>query len=521
MEYAALSDPLSPSASNAFCTNMSAYDFDYDELWRYEKAVCTFPSESTMLRKTPTGVFVITHTTESKEVILKPSMAGVPCELSISRDGMTLPLSSKRAGHCRYSTSRELMPVGGEGARIYFQHQYEAGNGDDGINPQTFVRLKDSTEDFMIFDKGVEVKFLLKDMLDAFGIDLDMRMNEQPGKFHVDKNLTGVGASKDIYPYLRLTGLVLDVHLQYHNRGLESSSKKQPSSTTNIYCIMEVTPRLDWTSLGHGATMELLDVADPMQPTFASPGGSAGVIVDQYSYGVRIDVRASGMVGNYSRQVMITVVLNGIVLMGTAGTITRLIAQYGMGDKSSIYANFITEKMKGSREYARFTLQALVAATAFKQYDVDGSGGLSLQELTTQIGEQFRGIGLKESTAEVLASFIIDESNDSTGVEPQAEEGEDGESGEGVVTMSEWMQLVTSDLTDLGVLRRLLRGEHPSMLGEYLPLWLTGDLPMRERAQKAMRRQERRKSRAASMAMGQPATTPKVMLNPTYGVESE
>eukprot|EP00894_Picocystis_sp_ML_P003104 jgi/Pico_ML_1/53621/g4142.t1 len=122
------------------------------------------------------------------------------------------------------------------------------------------------------------------------------------------------------------------------------------------------------------------------------------------------------------------------------------------------------------REYARFTAQALVAASVFASIDEDGTGYLDKAEIFKQLKYVFGASGKRSATLSddklaVLAEFLLKESDKvSHGAADLDDDVKDTSLEARRVTMDEWVNIFTDDMTDVTMLSNILKNRKSKLL---------------------------------------------------------
>jgi len=260
---------------------------------------------------------------------------------------------------------------------------------------------------------------------------------------------------------------------------------------------MEIEPVLDWNSAGASPLYDSSDAGKPTHlfhstspetvTTTVDADGRAVVerfISDQYHYGITIHIGRQGLIGKFDIFAFVTVLLQGLVLLGTAGTVTRMAALYMMGDKSIIYKSYCMEKLDAAMLYARFAIQSLVAASLFKALDGDGSGTLSVDELSDAIFCDFAQLNLKQQTADALSSFVSAQcAKVSSRIDQVATKGAANAKMSKTrsrllatdIKKAEFIECFVDQSTSISMLRELL---YPKASALKPPVWLTGEVEL-------------------------------------------
>mmetsp|Transcript_48482 Transcript_48482/g.90288 ORF Transcript_48482/g.90288 Transcript_48482/m.90288 type:complete len:737 (+) Transcript_48482:44-2254(+) len=275
-----------------------------------------------------------------------------------------------------------------------------------------------------IFEPGQHIKATLGEFLEWMEVDLDKPANEAPNEQWLsgqDRILQGAqGVADGKYPYLRVSGLTVQMQLDYYNYGkapgLEPPLNSNPEkSGLETVCVLTLRPYLLWT---REESMSAIN----RHPFYAQ------VIESEVRHGVRFQWAIGGAVSRFSPSLLMNEIIAMLVLMTTVGGAVELFARYGMGDKSNFYRSLMLEQVSVAQEYARFAARMMVAAAFFDTSDTDGSGEMSKIELF----ESLRKVTVTQSKVSVadtisLGEFIMSLAD--TGIEDGTEQNpEDDES---------------------------------------------------------------------------------------------
>jgi len=368
---------------------LNDYKFVYDDAFVYDNIKCAYLTPDELITKQPSGgLFITTHITET--VTYREPKATSNCvgthNFQRSNSGsqnVNVANASGTGGFCYYNEKTEWLTIGSDVSSIGIAHEYETlsdTNSLSGKNPKTYVRRAGSSHNYFIFESGNDVKLKLKDVLDIAQVDLDKRYGDQPALSGVNVNaLYGEGADAARTPMTRLGGLRINAKFQYYNYNLHGKGDLGSSKTP--YAVLEIEPSITWTSKGQSISYrtERDNLDDPIE---ASSGDPKGYFHNMYAYGVFIDVTSSGIIGGLNYVYIINVIVSGLVLLNVAGTITDLIAQYGLGTRSLIYRSHMIEETNFERECAKYAMQGMLAVSSFKAADKSGNNdGLDINEL--------------------------------------------------------------------------------------------------------------------------------------------
>lgn len=467
------------SDSNAIpCANASVYDFYYSKDFIYDNFNCAFISPEQYTVKDMQGnVFFVTHFTDIRSVT-RPKNDGDCPEAEDTDLGGKYELRAGNLtlnGTCAYRQQEDFLVPAPTEMRFTFLSSYDTSPliGKSGAAPRTFLRRKGSTNNLAEFPAGSEIEASVQDWLDWAGVDLDSRFNEQPFPANSvdDPNFQGKNFSAGEFPYVRVTGLKIVLLTSFYNYNLQPGSSGVGTTASEIVCVVEIEPQLTWTSLGDDVSFMLNRPVDPQILTIDNLTIENEIYTyDRYRYGIQFQFVFGGTMGSFDYNAFIDALVQGLVLIGVAGTITSLIAQYMLGTRSQLYRSNMRTDVNFRREYARFTAQALVAASVFSSIDEDGTGRLDKAEIFKQLKYVFGASGKRASTLSddklaVLAEFLLKESDKmSHGAADLDDDVKDATTIDRGVTMDEWVNIFTDDMTDVTMLSSILKNRKSKLL---------------------------------------------------------
>ena len=385
------------------CGDVNKYAFNYSANYVYDNMKCGFFTAAEMISKLPSGnvIFFATHVTQtlaSRYTATATTTGDVTtytCEdATIKANFGGTDATQVIEGRCTHSKEYNYIIPGMEGSKMAFDHSYDTTSEQfSGTKPKTYLRKKDSDKDEHVFEPGESVSLTMKEWLELAGVDLDKRLDEQPGNFEGTlEGLKGSGSDGSMdnstdYPHPRLSGVRLNILVRYFNYDLHKDVHSAMGDDT-VYAIVTVSPILGWFSKGQDITYraEPTDLSDPID---ASDGKPEGYFQDMYKYGILFDIQQNGLIGQLDPVFIILTLTSGLVLLGVAGTVVNLVAKFGLGELSKNYKLFIQEECDIELEAARFTAQSIVASRAFKVADKDGEGQLDFTELKAVVSACF------------------------------------------------------------------------------------------------------------------------------------
>ena len=456
------------------------YKFVYDEAFNYANIKCAYLSSDELITKEISGgIFITTHITET--VTYRTPKTGDTCTAD-HRFGSGRTKNVENAagtgGLCYYNETTEWLTVGSDLSSIGIAHEYETlseKNSMTGKNPKTYVRRAGSSHNYFTFADGQDIKLKLKEILDIAQVDLDKRYEDQTALPSSNvAALYGSGTDSARTPMTRLAGLRINAKFQYYNYNLHGKGDLGASKTP--YAILEIEPSITWTSKGQSISYrtDRRNLDDPIDATSGKP---EGYFHNLYAYGVFIDVTSTGIIGGLNYVYIINVIVSGLVLLNVAGTITDLIAQYGLGTRSLIYRSHMIEETNFERECAKYAVQGMLAVKSFKDADKSGNNdGLDIDELNDLLVQAFHsqdGMSMSEKgqienlterrltleECRQMAKYImLTGDSDAQDLYLQGKPRMSYEElKEQRIDLNEWIELMTEGPMDINTLRKVIK----------------------------------------------------------------
>ena len=370
----------------SFCDNLVNYAFNYSADWYYKIPICAYYTGAELISKLPTGnvMFFTTHIAETlRQRYTKPETGCLMEPNGIKECKLIMD-------QCIHTMEANFLAVGIEDSIFAFNHYFDSSI-DSGPKPITYIRKEGSDENLYTFDQGESVRLKISEWLDIAGVELDKRLDEQSPEFANDiAGFNGAGDDIDKYPYLRTSGVRLNIKVKYHNYNLHKDNINIGSKDT--YAIINVEPKIGWFSKGDEIyykqlpNVTMFDINNPVNLTTGQPNG---IYVDFYRYGILIDIQQSGIVGEVNYVFVLLQLTSGLVLLGVASSIVGFVAKFLMGDISPVYKSIIQEEFDPVNEAAQYAAQACVASKVFKEADDDGKGDLDFEELRNLVKNCF------------------------------------------------------------------------------------------------------------------------------------
>ena len=362
----------------SFCDNLVNYAFNYSADWYYKVPICAYYTGAELISKLPSGnvMFFTTHIAETlRQRYTKPETGCLMEPHGIKECKLVMD-------QCIHTMEANFLAVGIEDSIFAFNHYFDSSI-DSGPKPITYIRKEGSEENLYTFEQGESVRLKMSEWLDIANVKLDQRLDEQSSEFANDiVGFNGAGNDTDKYPYVRTSGVRLNIKVKYHNYNLHSDRIKIGNQDT--YAIINVEPKIGWFSKGDEIyykqlpNVTMFDINNPVNLTTGQPNG---IYVDFYRYGILIDIQQSGIVGEVNYVFVLLQLTSGLVLLGVASSVVGFVAKFLMGDISPVYKSIIQEEFDPVNEAAQYAAQACVASKVFKEADDDGKGDLDFEEL--------------------------------------------------------------------------------------------------------------------------------------------
>ena len=283
------------SSSNAvpdgMCDGLPQYDFVYDSTWVYNNNRCREFTYGEVMRKLEDGGFYIqTYTQDTRGIYEDCKDDVLGCRnVTMEYGNFFVPFVDDIV--------------------IYVDHGYDAvGRDVQGNNPEGVLQnhKNDKIKDF---DEGESLRFTLTELLNAAGIDSLDALNS-----------AGAVAESVGSPTYRMTGLTIELLISYSN--------KYKNNGKEIKCKASVQKiPLGWSGLGASTDYTNFEPnADKTAYSFRT--------VEEYSYGVKIQVKAAGEIGSFDIYYLLAIISQFIVYMGVAALFGEMVAHNFLGDKS-------------------------------------------------------------------------------------------------------------------------------------------------------------------------------------------
>jgi len=288
-------------------------------------------------------------------------------------------------GVCSCSWNEHYLMVGVEEMQMAFQHSYRVervGKIKYQTNHDitTIVRSYDRKETYIFppIDvpcnkinepkdkiltcvKDEEVKLSNREWLQLAGVNLDELNTDVE-----DTRATPYVLSNTKKPYIRITGVGIDINVRYYNMRLYTQR-----TSGNLYAFVDVRARRGWF-LGpahvYYRDFPQIPLESPARSIPRASFSPTGNSVTRKSYGLKYSFEiGGGAIGEFDWQQLKKELIDSLVLYGLVTAVLNLIALYGFGYNSYIY----TEQMRNGPlgEIRELYVKKLVYAILFGNDD--------------------------------------------------------------------------------------------------------------------------------------------------------
>ncbi|KAK3239283.1 hypothetical protein CYMTET_50778 [Cymbomonas tetramitiformis] len=420
-EKAAIQIAGSDPGPDNYCNRLSSYDFIWSENWAYIFNICIAPFVGDLAQKGQQGAsFFFSTVTEQTRYQRFENVQGnrsdahcleifsqhdaswnIPCldttdewrtnfhtrRIAHYTRGIFDELDGSNRTMCVCEASRGVIKIGADKAILYIDHYYRSSMS-TGAHTKTYVRTYGNSSIKRVFEEGDTLSMTLEQILEYTEVELDKRSDEGLNKQWMDAStdtersaLQGpAGAESGLYPFVRISGLRVEVSMNYYNYGLERTSvERQADQTVDnsqdaTVCVMEFRPYFVWTSQGHA---------------FVDGDVRMNELVDNYNYGVLVTFHSGGVIGGFDGVLLLTALTQAIVMSGVATSVTTFAAHYLLGKKSVLYKSVLSERLDALSLYSKFATQAIMASLLYDIIDHNGSGRIGKFELYKQLRRPF------------------------------------------------------------------------------------------------------------------------------------
>jgi len=385
---------LDGTNTTTMCNTPAEYDYDFSKQWNYTFTECDWPTIDEIATKRQSSVFIQTQRRET-QLVKEPALQHYSCEGTQQTcngpDERVEWLQGEGYGVCACVTEKFKLVVAVENVSLSIQHTFYTTFKDYG-QPKTVLRLKGTTKILKTWQPSDSVNAYLWELLEWASVDLDQPLNKGLNEKIFPQwayNTTGIqgptNLRSDLYPTARVSGVKLNVNMNYFNHGQEAKAGYKNDETNEgsfdmlaedpndtgppPVCIMELDPQLTWTSLGPSATQHTDKFGSNIN----------------YRQGVLVNLRVLGNVGTWNVFLLIASLINGLVLLNAANVVVNIIACYLMGLKSPFFKSAVIEDVNFREQYARYAAHLVSAVSIFDQMDTDGTEKLDRRELYEKV----------------------------------------------------------------------------------------------------------------------------------------
>ena len=155
--------------------------------------------------------------------------------------------------------------------------------------------------------------------LDIAEIKLDKPFNEQKGDWDIT-GFEGAGEDSQNYPYVRTSGVRLNIKVKYHNFHLDKEFKVKIGND-DVYAVITVSPKIGWFSKGdeilYSQDFYTTDSFETNNPVILNTGQPNGIYYDFYRYGILFDIQQTGLVGEVDYVFILIQLTSGVVMLAT------------------------------------------------------------------------------------------------------------------------------------------------------------------------------------------------------------
>ena len=288
------------------CSRLADYDFMYSPTWTYYDNKCRQFTYGEVMRKLEDGGFYIqTYVSDTVSTYTDCAEDGAGCR-NVS------------------SVSTNYFVPGVDDIEIFVEHGFTAvQRGVSKLMPKTTVWKEsgdwkdDKNKPEESFDEKNPFKMKLTDLLKLAGID------------SIDApNYAGAVAASEGTPAFRMTGMVIELQIDYTNKIPGYYEGSEYVARASI-----AKAPIGWAGLG-AAT----DFTAHAPPSAGNADGSF-TTYESYSYGVKVVVAATGEIGQFDFFFLMAVIVQLLVYWGLGVVAAEFVASSLLGEKSVDYVD--------------------------------------------------------------------------------------------------------------------------------------------------------------------------------------
>jgi len=380
------------------CQDVAYFQYNYSDNWRYQPSVCEEPGPGEGVMKRGSQIFIATY---NRDNYAREVYGHATCEtlqtkcLGIGGAFENLPTHPTRGHKCRCSYTQQTFVKNPEQHILDFHHGYlytdQAGANHYSRSRKDIVTRivgVDGKECSVSGDSSWDpkeakesIRGSLEEWLRCAGVSLDDANPE------ARSNMTSESGT----PRLRVTGMVLNLQLVYHN----AAHMNHDGLSDYNDCEIRVKVLKTWNS---EHTLQYDQIPDRLNDDFTS------FHRHRVMGGISVTFSESGEVASFEISGLLNALINVVVILGLPATVIRFIALYGVGRISAIYYKAHAQTVNISSLMETMLARLLIAKTTFNKIS-GGEGSISqakLQELIApEVGE--------EATQDALARLCVKE----------------------------------------------------------------------------------------------------------------
>jgi len=386
--------------TEVYCSAPYTDDFDFGNQWHYFNVGCArYPMTDIMMKRTPGFQFFTTANFERTYTTGR-------CSTSATCNTNTPSLVHSIDDWCSCVDYSTMYVQGAEHMSLHLDHEslidfvsgtrYRASSSStkEGLTPMVTKLKAPNGTIVATWQTPERINIEVATLLELAGVDLDT------------KNADAANSS-GVTPYWRMTGVPLVMNMDYKNFDVSGEDGFLAwEHDDKIYCELTVQVTGVWASMGSES------VSFPNGIRYVQRAGTRKydydtTVVDRYRQGIQIMFMPHGSVGEIDGNAILTAILNGVVLMGLATTITTLVGKhvYPCDGFGSIFKKYQDTECHPEKALAR---SAAAAAFRVAQFDAtldpDCTGEMDIRVMYENLRMMFG----KDLTKEQIALLIKD-----------------------------------------------------------------------------------------------------------------
>jgi hypothetical protein len=375
-QYAEEPTPDEHAVCDPSAIDQYSYQYGADSNYKYTNISCINILPGARYTKGESELFVPTFFEETVSATQSAPSSGGICTTSscaglATCDGGTYaPLGVNELGNCicTCSSVRNRFVRGVTKLNLSFEHaasvQWHADD-EQTVHSQvksdrlkTIVRHPTTKEELVSFNPGEPVTLPMSQLLELAHVSLQQQVLTTKAN-----GLQGEAGflSVNPFPIARMTGMVLQVRLLYHNQ----DDRGHGTAHDGPVCYVELEPELTW------ASRPRLDFGQPVDVVTGE-----GTLRYRYYYGIRIKFSAAGSFSTFDIWKLAMYLVACAVYMQVPGTVVDIIVTYCLGTLSKIYRCVTLPVVTTTALISGMVARSLAAKAAFegllrKQMELD------------------------------------------------------------------------------------------------------------------------------------------------------